>query len=112
MVVDDSLTVRHGYPTSAKFVKAIKVVLAKDGIDALEQLQSITPRCPCWWIQMPRMDGFRLTRNVRSDSRTTHIPYHHDYLNARGYKHRNHADGIGCQRILGPFHEDDFVGCD
>ncbi len=61
LVVDDSITVRrasqrllerHGYA----------VLLARDGLDALEQLRMNAPAAVLLDIEMPRMDGFeRLT---------------------------------------------------
>ncbi|MCK7500005.1 MAG: hypothetical protein MZW92_63895 [Comamonadaceae bacterium] len=38
-----------------------RVVTAKDGVDALEQLADVVPGRACWSdIEMPRMDGFDL----------------------------------------------------
>jgi chemosensory pili system protein ChpA (sensor histidine kinase/response regulator) len=69
MVVDDSMTVRR--VTQRLLVReGYQVVLAKDGVDALERLQSVIPDVMLVDIEMPRMDGFDLTRNVRDDART------------------------------------------
>jgi len=108
MVVDDSLTVRR--VTQRLLVReGYQVVLAKDGIDALEQLQSITPDVMLVDIEMPRMDGFDLTRNVRSDSRTTHIPI--IMITSRtADKHRNYAAELGVNEYFGkPYREDDLL---
>lgn len=108
MVVDDSLTVRR--VTQRLLVReGYQVVLAKDGIDALEQLQSITPDVMLVDIEMPRMDGFDLTRNVRSDSRTTHIPI--IMITSRtADKHRNYAMELGVNEYFGkPYREDDLL---
>jgi chemosensory pili system protein ChpA (sensor histidine kinase/response regulator) len=109
MVVDDSLTVRR--VTQRLLVReGYQVVLAKDGIDALEQLQSITPDVMLVDIEMPRMDGFDLTRNVRSDSRTSHIPI--IMITSRtADKHRNYATELGVNEYFGkPYREDDLLG--
>lgn len=109
MVVDDSLTVRR--VTQRLLVReGYQVVLAKDGIDALEQLQSITPDVMLVDIEMPRMDGFDLTRNVRSDSRTSHIPI--IMITSRtADKHRNYAMELGVNEYFGkPYREDDLLG--
>ena len=108
MVVDDSLTVRR--VTQRLLVReGYQVVLAKDGIDALEQLQSITPDVMLVDIEMPRMDGFDLTRNVRSDSRTQHVPI--IMITSRtADKHRNYAAELGVNEYFGkPYREDDLL---
>ncbi len=105
MVVDDSLTVRR--VTQRLLAReGYQVVLAKDGVDALEQLQSITPDVMLVDIEMPRMDGFDLTRNVRSDERTRHIPI--IMITSRtASKHRNYALELGVNDYLGkPYQEE------
>ena len=105
MVVDDSLTVRR---VTQRLLsrEGYQVVLAKDGVDALEQLQSITPDVMLVDIEMPRMDGFDLTRNIRNDDRTRHIPI--IMITSRtASKHRNYAFDLGVNDYLGkPFQED------
>ncbi|HYD60652.1 MAG TPA: Hpt domain-containing protein [Noviherbaspirillum sp.] len=105
MVVDDSLTVRR---VTQRLLsrEGYQVVLAKDGVDALEQLQSVTPAVMLVDIEMPRMDGFDLTRNVRDDERTRHIPI--IMITSRtAAKHRNYAMEIGVNEYLGkPYRED------
>ena len=67
MVVDDSLTVRR---VTQRLLEreGYQVLLAKDGVDALEQMQRRrAPDLMLVDIEMPRMDGFDLTRNVRGD---------------------------------------------
>lgn len=105
MVVDDSLTVRR--VTQRLLAReGYQVVLAKDGVDALEHLQSITPDVMLVDIEMPRMDGFDLTRNVRNDERTRHIPI--IMITSRtATKHRNYAMELGVNEYLGkPYQED------
>ena len=73
MVVDDSLTVRK--VTSRLLEReGYRVVTAKDGVDALEQMAESLPKVMLVDIEMPRMDGFDLTRHVRADPRTRGIP--------------------------------------
>jgi chemosensory pili system protein ChpA (sensor histidine kinase/response regulator) len=108
MVVDDSLTVRkisgrllarHGY----------HVLTAKDGVDALEQLTDVMPDVMLLDIEMPRMDGFELARNIRGDKRLQHIPI--IMITSRtADKHRQHAQEIGVNFYLGkPYDEDDLL---
>jgi chemosensory pili system protein ChpA (sensor histidine kinase/response regulator) len=108
MVVDDSLTVRR---VTQRFLtrEGYQVMLAKDGVDALEQLQTVTPDLMLVDIEMPRMDGFDLTRNVRGDSRTRHIPI--IMITSRtATKHRNYAMELGVNEYLGkPYQEADLL---
>lgn len=109
MVVDDSLTVRR--VTQRLLVReGYQVVLAKDGVDALEHLQSVTPDVMLVDIEMPRMDGFDLTRNVRGDERTRHIPI--IMITSRtAAKHRNYAMELGVNEYLGkPYQEEQLLG--
>jgi chemosensory pili system protein ChpA (sensor histidine kinase/response regulator) len=108
MVVDDSLTVRkisgrllarHGY----------HVLTAKDGVDALEQLGEVIPDVMLLDIEMPRMDGFDLARNIRADKRIRHIPI--IMITSRtADKHRQHAAEIGVNFYLGkPYDEEELL---
>ncbi|MEC5159649.1 MULTISPECIES: hybrid sensor histidine kinase/response regulator [unclassified Janthinobacterium] len=104
MVVDDSLTVRR---VTQRLLEreGYQVALAKDGVDALEQLQGVTPALMLVDIEMPRMDGFDLTRNVRGDARTRAIPI--IMITSRSAdKHRNYAMELGVNAYFGkPFQE-------
>jgi chemosensory pili system protein ChpA (sensor histidine kinase/response regulator) len=105
MVVDDSLTVRR---VSQRLLErnGYEVLLAKDGVDALRQLQDVQPDVMLVDIEMPRMDGFDLTRNVRSNPATRDIPI--IMITSRtAEKHRNHALELGVNEYLGkPYQED------
>lgn len=105
MVVDDSLTVRR---VTQRLLsrEGYQVVLAKDGVDALEHLQDVTPDVMLVDIEMPRMDGFDLTRNVRGDERTKDIPI--IMITSRtATKHRNYAMELGVNEYLGkPYQEE------
>jgi len=108
MVVDDSLTVRR--VTQRLLAReGYQVVLAKDGVDALEQLQSVTPDVMLVDIEMPRMDGFDLTRNVRGDARTRPIPI--IMITSRtASRHRNYAFELGVNDYLGkPYQEQQLL---
>jgi chemosensory pili system protein ChpA (sensor histidine kinase/response regulator) len=86
------------------------VMLAKDGLDALEQLQQTLPDVVLTDIEMPRMDGFDLTRNIRADERTRHLPV--IMITSRiADKHRNYAQELGVNHYLGkPYSEDELLG--
>jgi chemosensory pili system protein ChpA (sensor histidine kinase/response regulator) len=108
MVVDDSLTVRkisgrllarHGY----------HVLTAKDGVDALEQLGEVIPDVMLLDIEMPRMDGFDLARNIRADKRLKNIPI--IMITSRtADKHRQMATEIGVDHYMGkPYDEEELL---
>ncbi len=108
MVVDDSLTVRK--VTSRLLEReGYRVVTAKDGVDALEQMKDTLPDIMLVDIEMPRMDGFDLTKAVRRDPRTQAIPI--IVVSSRtADKHRRHAAEIGVNAFLGkPFEESDLL---
>jgi chemosensory pili system protein ChpA (sensor histidine kinase/response regulator) len=105
MVVDDSLTVRK---VSQRLLEreGYQVLLAKDGLDALEQMQAVRPDLMLVDIEMPRMDGFDLTRHVRGNEGTHTLPI--IMITSRtADKHRNYALGLGVDAYFGkPFQED------
>jgi chemosensory pili system protein ChpA (sensor histidine kinase/response regulator) len=107
MVVDDSLTVRK---VTQRLLEreGYRVLLAKDGVEALELMQApeTRPSLMLVDIEMPRMDGFDLTRNVRGNEATRGIPI--IMITSRtADKHRNYALGLGVNAYFGkPFQED------
>jgi len=108
MVVDDSLTVRK--ITGRLLAKeGYQVLTAKDGVDALQQLQEVRPAVMLVDIEMPRMDGFELTKNVRGDAATAHIPI--IMITSRtAEKHRNYARELGVNEYLGkPYQEEELL---
>ena len=108
MVIDDSLTVRK--ITSRLLMREnYEVLTARDGVDALEQLQTARPDILLVDIEMPRMDGFDLTRNVRADRALKHIPI--IIITSRtAEKHRKFALDLGANLFLGkPFQEEELL---
>ncbi|MFZ5556346.1 MAG: Hpt domain-containing protein [Pseudomonadota bacterium] len=108
MVVDDSLTVRN--VTGRLLMRnGFRVVTAKDGLDALQKLQDVTPAVMLVDIEMPRMDGFELTKHVRGDPRMSHTPI--IMITSRlAQKHRDYAMELGVNLYLGkPYQEDELL---
>jgi chemosensory pili system protein ChpA (sensor histidine kinase/response regulator) len=105
MVVDDSLTVRK---VTQRLLEreGYQVVLAKDGVDALEQVREARPDIMLVDIEMPRMDGFDLARNIRGNDSTRDIPI--IMITSRtADKHRNYAADLGVNAYFGkPFPEE------
>ena len=60
-------------------------------------------------IEMPRMDGFELTRKVRDDLRLKNIPI--IMITSRSAeKHRNYAQELGVNHYLGkPYDEEELL---
>ena len=108
LVVDDSVTVRK---VTSRFLErqCFNVVLAKDGIDALEILQETTPDLMLLDIEMPRMDGFEVATQVRHNRRLQHLPI--IMITSRtGEKHRERALEIGVNDYMGkPFQENQLL---
>ena len=108
LVVDDSLTVRR--VTQRLLVReGYRVRLAKDGLDGLDCLADEVPALVLTDIEMPRMDGFDLVRNMRVDSRLSGLPV--IMITSRiAQKHRDYAAELGVNHYLGkPYVEDDLL---
>ena len=108
MVVDDSVTVRK--VTSRLLERnGMEVVTAKDGLDAVAQLQDHRPDIILLDIEMPRMDGFEVASFVRHDDDLREVPI--CMITSRtGAKHRERALGLGVNEYLGkPFQETELL---
>ncbi|MDJ0955262.1 MAG: Hpt domain-containing protein [Arenicellales bacterium] len=108
MVVDDSLTVRK--VTARNLSRhGMEVVMAKDGVDALDHINKRLPDLMLVDIEMPRMDGYELTRQIRSDPATKNIPI--VIITSRaGKKHKKKALSLGANDYLTkPYQEDELV---
>ena len=107
MVVDDSLTVRKVTSRTLQ-KKGIDVLTAKDGVDGLEQLRSGGQRPDVMLvdIEMPRMDGYEFTTQVRADPDLNLIPI--IMITSRaGEKHRKRAFELGVNEYMSkPYQED------
>ena len=108
MVVDDSITVRR---VTQRLLKreGYRVVMAADGLQALERLQDEKPSVVLSDIEMPRMDGFDLARNIRADADFRDLPI--IMITSRiAEKHREHARELGVDHYLGkPYSEEELL---
>ncbi|MCJ0762067.1 Hpt domain-containing protein [Variovorax terrae] len=109
LVVDDSITVRR---VTQRLLQreGYRVALAADGLQALERLQEERPTVVLSDIEMPRMDGFDLARNIRGDARLHDLPI--VMITSRiAEKHRDHAKELGVNHYLGkPYSEEELLG--
>ena len=108
LVVDDSITVRR---VTQRLLQreGFRVSMAADGLQALERLQEEVPAVVLSDIEMPRMDGFDLARNIRADARLKGMPI--IMITSRiAEKHREHAMELGVDHYLGkPYSEDELI---
>jgi chemosensory pili system protein ChpA (sensor histidine kinase/response regulator) len=108
LVVDDSITVRR---VTQRLLErnGMRVLTAKDGVDAVSLLQENLPDIILLDIEMPRMDGYEVAAHVRSDPRLKHIPI--VMITSRvSEKHRARAIELGVDDYLGkPYQESQLL---
>ncbi len=107
LVADDSKVVRiktgrllaqHHY----------QVAYASDGLDAVQQMQAQLPDVLITDVEMPGLDGFELTRQLRADPQTAQLPV--IMITAADDRHREQADAAGVSVLLGkPYPEDALI---
>ena len=108
LVVDDSITVRR---VTQRLLErnGMRVLTAKDGVEAVSLLQEHLPDIILLDIEMPRMDGYEVAAHVRSDPRLKDIPI--VMITSRvGEKHRARAIELGVDDYLGkPYQENQLL---
>ena len=108
LVVDDSITVRR---VTQRLLQreGYRVALAADGLQALARLQQERPAVVLSDIEMPRMDGFDLARNIRGDAALQDLPI--IMITSRiAQKHRDHAQELGVNHYLGkPYADEELL---
>lgn len=108
LVVDDSITMRR---VSQRMLEraGYKVATAKDGLDAIETLESLQPDLIMLDIEMPRMDGFEVLTYLRSTEKFMKTPVMM-VTSRSGEKHRNRAFEIGANEYCGkPYQEEQIL---
>jgi chemosensory pili system protein ChpA (sensor histidine kinase/response regulator) len=104
LVVDDSITVRR---VTQKLLErhGVRVLTARDGLDAVGVIQDHEPDIILLDIEMPRMDGYQFATHVRNDPRIENVPI--IMITSRsGEKHRARAIEIGVNDYLSkPYQE-------
>jgi CheY-like chemotaxis protein len=109
MVADDSKVVRlktsrllaqHGY----------RVVLAEDGAQAAQLIETEVPAVLVTDVEMPGLDGFALTRHVRAHPRAGRIPI--IMITSADDRLKEAAAEAGVTLVLGkPYPEDELIAC-
>jgi chemosensory pili system protein ChpA (sensor histidine kinase/response regulator) len=108
LVVDDSITVRR---VTQRLLErnGMRVLTAKDGVDAVSLLQENLPDIILLDVEMPRMDGYEVAAHVRNDPRLKDIPI--VMITSRvSEKHRARAIELGVDDYLGkPYQESQLL---
>ena len=108
LVVDDSITMRR---VTQRLLErhGVRVLTARDGLDAVTVLQEHVPDVILLDIEMPRMDGYQFATHVRNDPECRDIPI--IMITSRsGEKHRARAIEIGVNDYLSkPYQEDQLI---
>ncbi len=108
MIVDDSISIRRVMSRQVAANGWIPVE-AKDGLDAIEQLEEVRPDCIVLDIEMPRMNGFEFLTKLANMPGSKDIPV--IMLTSRASdKHREKAFQLGAGAFLTkPCKDDEFV---
>ena len=108
LVVDDSITMRRVTERLLER-RGVRVLTARDGLDAITVLQDHEPDIILLDIEMPRMDGYQFATHVRNDAKSRDIPI--IMITSRsGEKHRARAIEIGVNDYLSkPYQEAHLV---
>ncbi len=108
LVVDDSITVRR---VTQRLLErnGMRVMTAKDGMDAITALQEARPDIILLDIEMPRMDGYQFASHVRNDPRVADVPI--IMITSRSSeKHRARAIEVGVNDYLSkPYQESQLL---
>ncbi|TBV11172.1 response regulator [Stutzerimonas kirkiae] len=109
LVVDDSATVRK---VTCRLLErsGMRVSVAHDGDDAIEQLQADRPDIMLLDIEMPNMGGFDVLTRIRQDEHLRDLPV--VVITASSdVRHREQALGLGVDEYLGkPYQEEQLLG--
>ncbi|NDJ52999.1 MAG: response regulator, partial [Chloroflexi bacterium] len=108
LVVDDSVSVRRVIGSVLERY-GWNIDSAKDGIEALEQLNQARPDVVLLDIEMPRMNGYELLSRIRANPQFHDLPV--VFLTSRAArKHRDRADQLNAQGYLvKPYSEGELI---
>lgn len=98
LVAEDDADIRLMVKTLLE-LKGYRVVEAGDGQQTIETAQAVLPDLILMDLQLPRLNGFAVTRFVRQNDLLSHVPIviitGHDPA-----KHRNLAVAAGCNAYI------------
>ena len=110
MIVDDSLSVRNSLGQLMRD-SGYEVLLARDGLEAINIMNAENPDIVLTDLEMPRMNGLELVSYIRNTSERPDLPV--VMITSRNMaKHRQQADHAGINRFIAkPFVDDDILEC-
>ncbi len=73
LIVEDSVSTRQ-YIADLLTSKGLVVKIASDGVEAMNILKKYRPDIVVMDIVMPRMNGYELCRNIKSNEETKNVP--------------------------------------
>lgn len=73
LVVDDSITQRQLISNALEDI-GLSVLIATDGVEALEQIEITQPDMVVLDIVMPRMNGYEVCRIIKANPQTQNLP--------------------------------------
>ena len=117
MIADDSTVARNQVKRALEPL-GLKMVLAKNGQDALDQLRAISDTCDATIsekiallisdIEMPEMDGYTLTAEIKNDDRMKGMPVIlHTSLS--GVFNNAMVEKVGAEDFIPKFHPDELA---
>jgi DNA-binding response OmpR family regulator len=74
LVIDDSPTIVDVVRRTLEMQGKYAVVVARDGVEGLEQFHREHPDCVIVDVMMPELDGFQFTRAVRGETSSSQTP--------------------------------------
>ena len=108
LLVDDSLLFREmmAQELLRYLPEGSRVEKAADPFEARDKILDCAPDVMLLDIEMPRMDGFEVAKNIRTSSRLKDLPI--IMITSRtGEKHRERAFSLGVNKYMGkPYQED------
>jgi len=108
MIVDDSLSVRKSLSLLVEDA-GFEILLAKDGLEAIEVMEQTRPNVMLVDMEMPRMNGLELTAHVRANQAMQNLPIF--MITSRTTeKHREQAKAAGVNAYLTkPYQESELL---
>lgn len=73
LVVEDSVSQREMISDLLR-KSGLDVMVASDGVDALEKIQGFCPDLVVLDIVMPKMNGYEVCRRLKADPKTQNVP--------------------------------------
>ncbi|MDH3609336.1 MAG: response regulator [Gammaproteobacteria bacterium] len=110
LIVEDSISTRKSLEQFMKDL-GFAVFTAKDGVEAINQIQLQTPSVVLTDLEMPRMNGLELSNHLRSNKETASIPIIM-ITSKSSDKHVKEAERIGISAyITKPYDDDELLEC-